>query len=227
MINLKLNKRIIKNKNFKKNKILMKNLFKKEEELVKLPFIKEEPLMFSPRKDQNSKIFNRLVRNKRESSFHYNTMLMVVVNLNIAQFCFPYMVRINGIFVVLIIVILLLINAYFIQKDILTTLINNRNSENCNFAKLTEDYLGKFCAIILEVLFMIWFFLYSLLNVKTFVQLFVYLFEFSVGIRWVVIGFSSILLFVILINSKKGNLFSQWIPYTCIAVSIITFMVRI
>lgn len=174
---------------------------------------------------KSSQIFNKLKRDIKESYFNYNTMILIVFNLNIAQFCLPYMARTNGIFIVLITLIILMPISYRIQKDMLITLLENRNSENCNFCKLVEEYINPLCASGIEILYIIWFCMLTLLNLKTFAQIFVYFFDLNYSNEIVVILLSALVITSILLNSKKNNLFSKLIPYTILGVQIITLIV--
>ena len=176
--------------------------------------------------EHRSKIFNKLTRNSREDCFIYNTMLMVIVNLNIAQFCFPYMVKKNGIYVVIIVVILLILFTYSFQKSILQILLANRNSEKSNYCGLVEEYLNKYCAGLLEGIVIIWFILHISLTMILFLKMLLYFIKFSFNPFWLFLLCTIFIFGFILVNSIKQNIISNLIPYICLVVQFISILVN-
>lgn len=175
--------------------------------------------------DEKSKIFSKLKRNLSSSSLFYNTMILIIVNLNIAQFCFPYMVKKNGLIVVIIALLILLSFTYYIQKHFINTLIINKKSEKCNYSALVEEYLNRYCAGVIEIFSLIWFVFQCLLSLRILTQIGYYFLDYFNNHKWIPIIFCSTLIFALLLNSRKKNYLSSSIPFICVLVHILSIIV--
>ena len=111
----------------------------------------------------DSKLHDQLLRKRRERSSFYNFLLLTTFNLNVAHFCFPYLVYQVGLMYLFLILIICAFYSYIVHTGLIQCISSNREISKLNFAELIEKHFGSLCARITEVGMIMWL-MYSILN---------------------------------------------------------------
>lgn len=179
-----------------------------------------------------SKLIKTINRKNHDSGLSYNIIILYLSNINLIQFLIPYMIQLNGYLPVILTSIILIVIIYYLQKDIIKSLILLRNNQQCNYAKIVNKYLNSFFSTLLEILLLIYIIgsivvcfvlsnkaieVYSNYNFKSHNnKLILYIYTFLIVILYTYI------FLIVSYNSKLSNL----VPYICFIIQIMNLVVR-
>lgn len=105
---------------------------------------------------EKPKLLNKINRKEFEQGLIFNSLILILANINTGQFCFPFMIQSNGWATVVITLVCLIALAFVIQRSIVQDLIENRNNESCCYGKLVEKYLNTLYSNFLELFLFLW-----------------------------------------------------------------------
>lgn len=176
-------------------------------------------------KGDKSKLIFSINRKKFESGLVYNSVVLILSNINIGQYCFSYMISKNGVGTMAILIIVIILIANLIQNALANSLLNNRNSEvSINYASITAGILNTHSAVFIEICLILWVICYISTTFLVTINLLNYFFTNNV----LVYGLSLVVFLVFLIcmtGFTKDHLLVNLIPYICVSIQIMTIVI--